>query len=155
MNRPRILIIEDNHHHRAMIKSILSPIKADVFETSTGEDSFWLLRHRPDLVIAKLKASPLDGSRICARIKANPSYMDIPVILMGTSESDENIKKGMAAGAFAYIDKSEAKANLIPAVEKLFNKSSEHPLLIMISSARTSPDGFMISEKSVSGTTCC
>ena len=53
--------------------------------------------------------------------------MDISVILMGTYESDENIKKGMAAGAFAYIDKSEAKSNLIPAVEKLFNKSSEHP----------------------------
>lgn len=50
----------------------------------------------------------------------------------GTSESDENIKKGMAAGAFAYIDKSEAKANLIPAVEKLFNKSSEHPAGIRI-----------------------
>ena len=53
--------------------------------------------------------------------------MDISVILMGTYESDENIKKGMAAGAFVYIDKSEAKSNLIPAVEKLFNKSSEHP----------------------------
>lgn len=133
MNIPRILIVDDNRHHRAMIKSILSPIQAHIDEASTGEGVFLVhVGIRPDLVIAKLKASALDGPGICTLLKENPASMDIPVILMGADESDECIKKGMAAGAFAYIDKSEAAVNLVPTVEKLFNKSSEHPAGIRI-----------------------
>jgi len=128
MNTFRILIIDDNLHHRSMIKSILLPITDDVFEASEKEGSFLISGSiRPDLVITPMRASTPEKPCIYHLLKENPSYRDIPVILTGSSESDENIKKGMAAGAFAYIDKSEAKVTLASIVEKLLKKSSEHP----------------------------
>ncbi len=127
MNKFRILIIDDNLNHRSMIKNILLPITDDVFEASERGGSFLISGSiRPDLVITQMMAATPGKPCIYGLLKENPSYKDIPVILMGSSESDENIKKGMTAGAFAYIDKSEAKIALVPVVEQLLKKSSEH-----------------------------
>ena len=133
MNRPRILIIDDDHRHRTMLKDILSPIEADVSEAAAGDDGLpRSAGSRPDLVIARLKASSWDGSNLCPLFNGDASRKDIPVILMGSAESAEHIQQGMTAGAFAYIDTNEATARLVPTVEKILKNPPVQPSEIKI-----------------------
>ena len=128
MNKFSVLIIDDNLHHRSMIKSILLPITEDVFEASEMGGRFLISGSiRPDLVITPMRASTPEKPCAYRLLKENPFYKDIPLILMGSSESDEHIKQGMAAGAFAYIDKRDAQIALVPIVEKLLQQSSARP----------------------------
>ncbi|MBU1566841.1 MAG: response regulator [Proteobacteria bacterium] len=133
MVKPRIVIIENNLPHRAKIKTILSPIDADYLELSDSKDCLVVLcKMRPDLVLANLKDSSQDGVGLLTLLKKDPSFSDLPVILMGHGESQGKIAAAIDSGVFAYIDATEEEENLLSAVEKLFEKSAEHPAGIRI-----------------------
>ncbi|WP_306545931.1 response regulator [Desulfobulbus sp.] len=133
MKKISILIICDNFFHRETIKSILAPIKADLFEMSTVDDSLLIPEGvAPDLIVAILKESPLYQFRICSLLRENSLCMNIPVILMGSADTERNVKNSYSAGVFAYIDLKEAMIKLIPAIEKIFREYSEQSAEIRI-----------------------
>ncbi len=126
MNKPRILLVDDDFDNRSLIKNALAPISADFFEI-TAEKNFGFLSRDVgfDLIIANLKTSLFDGTEESSKyFQQNPFPSSIPVILTGKSEENKNIKKSIDAGASAYIDMDQVEADLIPLVEKLCSKSS-------------------------------
>lgn len=129
MDKPRILLVDDDVRHRSKLKNILSLTNAVVFEIPTAADPVPSPEDTVfDLIIADLKISPFDESGIGRRLLANKaSSTDIPVILTGSRESNANIKKGMAAGAYAYLDLDEVPEKLVPLVEKLFSRTAGIP----------------------------
>jgi response regulator RpfG family c-di-GMP phosphodiesterase len=130
MDKPRILLVDDDLHSRTMIKNILSLVKADIFELTTQKSIGPLSGERGfDLIIADLKRSPFNKSGIYRKLlpEKTPSR-DIPVILVGSSESNSDIKREMAAGAFAYLDRAETEDQLVPLVEKVLSKFTKTPM---------------------------
>ncbi len=127
MDNPRILLIDDDSHNRSTIKSILSLTKAEIFEIPPERDIPSALEERNfDLIIANLKSFPFEQSFFCSEFLSGRTFaQDLPLILIGSSESSTNIKKAMAAGATAYLDRAEARNKLIPLVQKLIPGSSE------------------------------
>lgn len=133
MKKISILIVCDNFFHRETIKSILAPIKADLFDMSIVDDSLLIPEGvNPDLIIAILKESPLYQFRICSLLKENSMCMNIPVILMGSADTERNINKSYPSGFFAYIDIKEAMLKLIPVIEKIFGEYAEQSADIRI-----------------------
>lgn len=117
MDRPRIAIIDDNPHHRSMIKTILAPLDVDFFEIEAGKAALESIKHiDPHVILCRMTGRDFDGAAFCTKIKQSPGMNNIPVILIGSSETEEDVSQGFLCGATEYIDKSEARTKLLTAV---------------------------------------
>ena len=60
---------------------------------------------RPDLVLLDLNLPRMDGREVLAAIKEDPEFSDIPVVILTTSEAEEDIASSYRHHANCYISK--------------------------------------------------
>jgi CheY-like chemotaxis protein len=60
---------------------------------------------RPDLILLDLNLPRKDGREVLAEIKADPNLMRIPVVVLTTSDAEEDILKTYGLHANCYITK--------------------------------------------------
>lgn len=108
----RILMVEDTPVHALLIERFLTHqgVK-DVIRTSTGEDALRFLsvarntkEKLPDLVLLDLILPGISGLEVIKGIRSNFGYK-VPVVVL--TASHDLYEEAMAAGANAYIQKSE------------------------------------------------
>lgn len=121
-NRPRILVVEDNDEMREFVCRSLSDQYA-VVGAADGEQALCALDNEGvvDLVISDVMMPRIDGFELCGRIKNNPAYSHIPVILL-SAKVDQSAKiGGLERGADVYIEKpfsmDQLKAQIGSAIE--------------------------------------
>jgi chemotaxis family two-component system response regulator Rcp1 len=61
--------------------------------------------HQPDLVLLDLNLPGLDGHEVLTRIKNHPILRAIPVVVLTTSQRDEDVIQTYRAGANTFIQK--------------------------------------------------
>ncbi len=59
----------------------------------------------PDLVLLDLNLPGLDGCEVLTRIKSDPILRMIPVVILTTSQREEDVRETYQAGANTYIPK--------------------------------------------------
>jgi two-component system chemotaxis response regulator CheY len=64
----------------------------------------------------------INGLELIGYVKSNPSYQNIPLIIVSTEKTDEDKKRGMALGAAGYVVKPFRKDELMAMVEKVLKK---------------------------------
>jgi two-component system response regulator len=62
-------------------------------------------RERPDLVVLDLNLPRKSGSEVLAEIKSDPELSTIPVVVLTTSEAEEDVISSYRQHANAYITK--------------------------------------------------
>ena len=62
-------------------------------------------RPRPDLIVLDLNLPRKNGNEVLAEIKADPDLAMIPVVVLTTSEAEEDIRRSYRLHANAYITK--------------------------------------------------
>lgn len=62
-------------------------------------------KFKPDLILLDLNLPKLDGREVLAKIKTDPGLLAIPVVVLTTSSSDEDILKSYNLHANLYITK--------------------------------------------------
>jgi two-component system, chemotaxis family, response regulator Rcp1 len=110
-----ILIVEDNSGDARLILEVLKDgkilnelhlvkngIEAMKFLYNSGEYS---TSPRPDLIILDLNIPLKDGREVLCEIKSDPNLKKIPVIVMTTSQAEEDILKSYDLHANCYITK--------------------------------------------------
>ena len=60
---------------------------------------------RPDLIVLDLNLPGMDGREVLAEIKADPNLRRIPVVVLTTSNSDEDILRSYNLNANCYVTK--------------------------------------------------
>jgi len=111
----RVLVVEDTPVHALLIERALSHrgIK-NVVRTSCGEDAIRLLSMarinpalRPDLVLLDLQLPGISGYQVLETAKSIPALSSIPIVILSCSDSDDEVARCMAAGANAFVAKSD------------------------------------------------
>ncbi|MBU1424050.1 MAG: response regulator [Gammaproteobacteria bacterium] len=101
-----ILLVEDSALIRAMEKRILEDGGYEVVATVDGVDALNALGSRAfAAVVSDVMMPNMDGLTLTARIRAEPRYKELPLILVTSLASDEDKRRGLDAGANAYIPK--------------------------------------------------
>ena len=101
-----ILLAEDSALVRAMEKRILEDAGYEVVATVDGMDALNALGNRPfAAVVSDINMPNMDGLTLAARIRQEPRYRDLPIILVSSLDSDEDKRRGLEAGANAYLPK--------------------------------------------------
>lgn len=105
MNPTRdILVVDDDHGHRTMLKTLLAGWGYRIFEADDGSRAIEWVRERPfDLILMDIRMVKVSGLEALSVIKGiNPS---IPVIIITAYSSVESAIEAMKKGAYEYLMK--------------------------------------------------
>ena len=114
--RPRVLVVDDNADMRDYIASLLSSDYA-VQVAVDGVDGLDRARESPpDLVLSDVMMPRLDGFGLLARLRADPTTMHVPVVMLSARAGDEATVEGLEAGADDYLVKPFSARELLARV---------------------------------------
>jgi two-component system, chemotaxis family, sensor kinase CheA len=102
-----VLVAEDSITSRALLKGILESAGYRVETAADGVEAFTALRSGPvDVVVSDVDMPRLNGFGLTAKIRADRTLAQLPVILVTALESREDREHGIDVGANAYLVKS-------------------------------------------------
>jgi two-component system, cell cycle response regulator len=104
----RILLVDDQHLSRQIIKKLLGDSSYDYVSADSGSAAFTALEEDPDIdiVILDLVMPEVDGFHVLQTLKADSRWKDLPVIIVSHVEDLESIERGLQLGADDYFKKS-------------------------------------------------
>ncbi|MDX9722874.1 MAG: response regulator [Myxococcota bacterium] len=102
----RILVCDDSLTTRTLERNILMAAGYEVVTANNGLQALDALEQNTfQLLVLDVDMPDLDGFELTTRLRANNLYRSIPIILVTSRDTDEDKRRGMAAGADAYITK--------------------------------------------------
>ena len=109
-----VLVVEDNTDIRLYLKVLLEN-EFNVLQASNGVEGVKVAKlELPDLIICDIMMPLKDGYQCCKEIKEGLETCHIPVIMLTAKIEDEDVVKGLEAGADDYILKP-FKPNILKA----------------------------------------
>lgn len=116
-----ILLAEDAMTTAMLEKNILESVGYSVVIARDGKEALdRSTQERFDLVITDILMPKMDGFELTTQLKKDSVYKDIPIIIVTTRESDADKRRGLEAGADAYLLKSEFTSDiLLDTIERL------------------------------------
>lgn len=115
-----VLVADDHAVVRAGLTAILesAPDLRVVAEAANGEQAVELFtQHSPDVLILDLRMPILDG--LGALIRLRREHPQVRAILLTTYDDEEDIYRGLEAGASRYLLKDSAPAELVDSIRKV------------------------------------
>lgn len=110
-----ILLVEDNPADVALTEEALEQthVSNRLHVVSDGTDALEFLRRqgahadapRPDIIFLDLNLPGKDGRRLLAEIKGDSTLAEIPVVVLTTSQDEEDILQAYRLHANCYIPK--------------------------------------------------
>ena len=122
-----ILVLEDELIYLKSTKLLLTRLPYKVASASNGLEGMQYLKNNPNtvsLILSDIKMPVMDGLAFLSRIKADPAFKAIPVILLSGAPEWE-IKKGRDLGAEGYVNKLYASAELYAEIDRVMAKHNK------------------------------
>jgi CheY-like chemotaxis protein len=110
----RALLVEDNPGDADLIREVLetSRIAADIVVAVDGVQALAHLRGElpsfsgiPDLILLDLNLPKMGGRQVLSEIKNDPRFKTIPVVVLTSSDAEQDIVKSYELGAACYVTK--------------------------------------------------
>lgn len=101
-----ILLVEDTITTRILEKRILEGAGFNVDTAVDGVDALSKIKKANfDAVVTDVQMPNMNGLELTATLRKDDNYKELPIVLVTSLASDEDKKKGIQAGANAYITK--------------------------------------------------
>ncbi len=125
MEKPRILIIEDNADTRKFLESMLGK-EFEIISAENGVIGIDYARNKsPDLILLDIMLPILSGYDACSLLKKDEKTKRIPIIFLSAKNTVSDITHGLTAGADDYIPKPFDYKELVARVRTRLRKSAE------------------------------
>ncbi len=109
--RLRILLVDDSAIAREAEAALLRSLGHDVDEAVDGEDGWHKLQSGAyQLLVSDVQMPVLDGIDLTRRVKATPRFVKLPIVILSSLSAPEERRRGVDAGADAYLVKGELEA---------------------------------------------
>ncbi len=114
-----VLYVEDNPVNQKLMERILARRKdLTMIAAATGELGVELaISRRPDVILMDIALPGISGYEALARIKANGSTAEIPVIAVSANALPTDIERGREAGFRDYLTKPLQVARLFDSID--------------------------------------
>jgi CheY-like chemotaxis protein len=116
-----ILLAEDTLSTAMLEKNILESVGYSVVIARDGLEAIKAAsQEKFDMVITDVLMPGMDGFEVTEKLKKDKIYKNIPIIIVTTRETDADKRRGLEAGADAYILKKEFTSEiLLDTIERL------------------------------------
>jgi DNA-binding response OmpR family regulator len=114
-----IMIVEDEPHIGALIRTYLQRAGHEVLWVRSGEDALGELhRHAVKLVVLDVGLPGIDGLEVCRRINGQ-----VPVIMLTARDEEPDLVTGLELGADDYVTKPFSPRELTARVKAVLRRS--------------------------------
>jgi len=116
----KILIVDDEPSIIVPVQFLMEQNGYDVIVAFSGEEAMEIIAEKKvDLILLDIMLPVIDGFEVCQRVRENPQWNKIKIILLTALGSDANVEKGLALGADAYITKPFSNIEIVDKVKEL------------------------------------
>jgi CheY-like chemotaxis protein len=126
-----VLLVEDDAGDVLMTREAFEhyKIRNELHVVTDGEQALQFVRRqgefagapRPGLIMLDLNLPRRDGLEVLAELKADPELRVIPVVILTTSQAEEDIVRSYALHANAYVTKPVDFERFIEVVRQIDN----------------------------------
>jgi two-component system, response regulator len=127
-----VLLVEDDADHVFLVRRALADVpgtEVTVEVAGDGEQAVERLARsrfgpggRPQLVLLDLKMPRMDGLKVLRRIRADEAMAELPVVVLTSSERQEDREEALRAGATWFMCKPIDRRRLRAQVQQLADR---------------------------------
>jgi two-component system chemotaxis response regulator CheY len=123
MSRMRCLVVEDSPMMRQLIVFALGRMRElEIVEADDGVDALRkLATGKFDIVLTDINMPIMDGLKLVRRLRSDPAYKDVPIVIITTEGAQEDRQRALALGANAYLTKPIQAPLVVAKVRELLN----------------------------------
>ena len=89
------------------------------FLFGTGKYTGRNIENRPKVILLDLKMPKMGGMEVLEKLKADPEFRSIPIVILTSSKEDPDIQKCYALGANSYIAKPVESDNFFQVIKEI------------------------------------
>ncbi len=151
MQKPRLLLVEDEEDIAALIK-----LQADIsgyslhVEVDGLNGLIAIEREKPDLVILDIMLPGQSGLDVCRKMKSSPATKDIPVIMISAKTEEIDQVLGLELGADDYVAKPFSPKVLFSRIKAVLRRGKEPetgPKVLKFGPFVLDSDGYQLRKK--------
>jgi two-component system chemotaxis sensor kinase CheA len=114
VTKNRLLLVEDSVIIRTQMQRLLKGAGYNVTVAENGLLGLQQIQAQEfDIVLSDVEMPEMSGLEMTTKIRQNPRYAPLPIVLITTLASPEDKLRGQAAGANAYLTKGDFDQQLL------------------------------------------
>jgi len=120
-----VLLVEDNPGDVRLTREALrdAKVRNTLHVASDGVEAMAFLRRaeapRPDVILLDLNLPKMNGREVLQEIKRDPALQDIPVVVLTTSQAEQDIVESYRLRANAYVTKPVGLQQFLAVVQSI------------------------------------
>jgi DNA-binding response OmpR family regulator len=119
----KILIADDEPNIVISLEFLMQNSGYQVATAANGDEALRQITElRPDLILLDIMLPQKNGFEVCQKIRENPAWNGIKVVMLTAKGRESEVTKGLALGADAYITKPFATKDLLAQVQRLLGE---------------------------------
>ncbi len=117
----RLLVVDDSISTREIVKDMLEACGYQVTLAEDGLEGLGKAMAEPfDAILTDVEMPNMDGFTLTARLREEERYSSVPILIITSREREEDKRRGIEAGADAYIVKSNfEQSSLVDTLQAL------------------------------------
>jgi signal transduction histidine kinase/ActR/RegA family two-component response regulator len=122
----KVLVVEDQHDARELIKRVLEESAADVVTAATADEALAAVeRERPDVLVSDIGMPDVDGYELLSRVRAlGPARGGrVPAIALTAFARSEDRTRALHAGFLVHASKPVEPAELVATVASVVGRT--------------------------------
>lgn len=145
MDKPQLLIVEDDLDLSDMVSSYFRVQNYDVVTAAWGEEALKLAEEHPlDLIMLDIRLPDIDGFELCRQLRENRKTQDVPIIFLTEKRDRVDKLQGLELGVVDYITKpfdiQELRLRVRNAIQRAQTTGAINPVTEL-------PEGSLVNEK--------
>jgi CheY-like chemotaxis protein len=118
-----VLLVEDNHMNRILVKEVLSLRGYEITEVNTGIEAIKALADkRPDIILMDINLPGMDGITATRIIRSEEGNSGIPILALTASAMKGEEEEILSHGFDGYVSKPIEVKRLLESVDRLLKK---------------------------------
>ncbi len=128
--KPRILCVDDEPINLKLYDAVLLPQGYDVLHAASGARALEIIANeKVDLVLLDVMLPEMNGYEVCCRIKGDPEWAGLPVVMITSLQERRARIQGIEAGADDFISKPIDQGEVLARIRGLLRlKELNHRL---------------------------
>ena len=119
----KILIADDEPNIVVSLEFLMKQQGYEVKVARDGEEALAAVAaFGPDLILLDVMMPRMSGYDLCQKVRENPAWQGIKIIMLSAKGRDVEVTKGMAVGADAYVTKPFSTKDLLARVREMLGE---------------------------------
>lgn len=104
--RPKILLVDDEPYNLDYLEQELEELELEILTATNGHQALEVVvEHAPDMIFLDIMMPVMDGFAVLERLKGNPAWNAIPVVIISAANDLASVVRGIEMGAEDFLPK--------------------------------------------------